>query len=60
MTRHLEPAAILEHAVSTETGQQASRKPALSLAWSLDPQTGKAIARWIALPLPESVVLEAE
>jgi len=60
MSRHLEPAVILEHAVSMETGQQSSRKPVLSLAWSLDPQTGKPIARWIALSLPPSVVLEGE
>ena len=53
MTRHLEPAVILEHAISMETGQQASRKPVLFLVWSLDPHTGKPerILRASSLPM---------
>ncbi len=58
MTRHLELPTILEHATDTETGPGAGRKPVLSLAWSLDPQTGEPVARWIAPTPRPSVVLK--
>jgi hypothetical protein len=60
MTRHLELEAILGLATGTDMDRVIDQKPTLSLAWLLDRQTGKPIARWIALPLHPSAALEGE
>jgi hypothetical protein len=48
MTGHLKLATIFEHAAGTGVGPITNRRPMLSLVWSLDPQTGKPVARWVA------------
>ena len=60
MTKHLELEAILGLPTGTDIRRTVVQKPTLSLAWSLDPQTGKPIARWIALPLHPSVMPKGE
>jgi hypothetical protein len=59
MTKRFELVTILEHAASTEVGPVTSRKPMLSLVWSLDPQTGKPVARWVAATHEQNNMREA-
>jgi hypothetical protein len=59
MTRHLELATILEHATGTERDPKARRRPVLFLAWSLDRQTGKPVAHWVAATHKQNETCEA-
>lgn len=34
-------------AAAAQAARAADRRPALRLAWSLDPMTGKPVARWV-------------
>jgi hypothetical protein len=58
MTRHLELETILGLATGANMRRAVGQGPILSLAWSLDPRTGKPVARWIAPTPHPSVVTE--
>jgi len=38
---------LLTREVSTNATRNNSERPSLCLAWSLDPETGKPVGRWI-------------
>jgi hypothetical protein len=50
MIAHLAVAPLATSAVEKEADKDASQKAFLSMAWSVDPSTGKLVARWVGGP----------
>ena len=54
MIARLTVAPAITFDVAKEAGEEVARKARLSMAWSLDPTTGKLVARWVAAPTETS------